>query len=87
MFVANRIRLQRNVVTVDKTLLVQSCFMLVSSVVGLCVLWQTAYCFLCVSFIYAALAIERFRVRITFATVSKFGHFRSLHDAPVHSAV
>ena len=21
------------------------------------------------------------------ATVSKFGHFRSLHDAPVHSAV
>ena len=26
-------------------------------------------------------------VRNTFATVSKFEHFRSLHDAPVHSAV
>ena len=26
-------------------------------------------------------------VRIPFATVSKFGHFRSLHDASVHSAV
>ena len=25
--------------------------------------------------------------RILFATVSKFGHFHSLHDAPVHSAV
>ena len=25
--------------------------------------------------------------RIPFATISKFGHFRSLHDAPVHSAV
>ena len=32
----------------------------------------------------AGLAIERARVRILFATVSKFGHFRSLHDAQVH---
>ena len=30
----------------------------------------------------ARLAIERARVRITFATVSKFVDFRSLHDAP-----
>ena len=30
---------------------------------------------------------EESPVRIPFATVSKFGHFRSLHDAPVHSAV
>ena len=35
----------------------------------------------------AGLAIERPRVRITFATVKKFEHFLSLHDAPVHSAV
>ena len=35
----------------------------------------------------AGLAIERARVRILFATVSKFGYFSSLHDAPVHSAV
>ena len=33
------------------------------------------------------LAIERARIRIPFATISKHGHFRSLHDAPVHSAV
>ena len=33
------------------------------------------------------LAIKRARVRIAFATVSNFGHFRSRHDAPVHSAV
>ena len=31
--------------------------------------------------------IERARVRIPFATVSKFGHFRSRHDASVDSAV
>ena len=34
---------------------------------------------------------NRNRVRLgskpRFATVSKFGHFRSLHDAPVQSAV
>ena len=35
----------------------------------------------------AGLAIERARVQIPFATVSKFGHFRSLHDASVDSAV
>ena len=33
------------------------------------------------------LAIERAWVRIRFATVLKFGHFCSLHDTPVHSAV
>ena len=27
------------------------------------------------------------RLESTFATVSKFGHFRSLHDAPLFSAV
>ena len=31
--------------------------------------------------------IERARVRTPFATVSKFGHFRSLHAASVDSAV
>ena len=35
----------------------------------------------------SGLAIERARVRIPFATVSKFEHFRSLCDASVHSAV
>ena len=35
----------------------------------------------------AGLAIEKTRVRIPFAIVSKFGHFRSLHDASVDSAV
>ena len=30
----------------------------------------------------ARLAIDRARVWITFAMFSKFGHFRSLHDAP-----
>ena len=35
----------------------------------------------------AGLAIKGARVRIPFATVSKFEHFGSLHDAPVHSAV
>ena len=29
-------------------------------------------------------SIERAGVRIIFAAVSKLGHFRSLHDAPVH---
>ena len=29
---------------------------------------------------------SRSRVRIPFAAVSELGHFRSLHDAPVHSA-
>ena len=45
----------------------------------------------CVSFIFACgarynarLAIERTRVRILVATVSKIGNFRSLHDTPVH---
>ena len=33
------------------------------------------------------LIFERARVQISFATVSKFGHFRSLYDAPVHSTV
>ena len=31
--------------------------------------------------------IERAWVRILLDTVLKCGHFRSLHDAPVHSAV
>ena len=31
----------------------------------------------------AGLSFEKARVRIPFATVSKLGHFRSLHDAPV----
>ena len=35
----------------------------------------------------AGLAIERARVRIPVVTVSKFGHFISLHDASVDSAV
>ena len=35
----------------------------------------------------AGLTTERARVRIPLAIVAKFGHFRSLHDAPVHSAV
>ena len=34
----------------------------------------------------AGFAIEVARVRILFATVSKFGHFSSLHDASTHSA-
>ena len=36
---------------------------------------------------FSRLAIERARVRIPFATISQFGHFRSLHDASVDSAV
>ena len=39
------------------------------------------------SVVNAVLAIERARFRILFAIVSKLGHFRSLHDAPVHSPV
>ena len=35
----------------------------------------------------AGLATERAGVRIPFATVSRVGHFHSLHDAPVCSAV
>ena len=35
----------------------------------------------------AGLAIKRARVRIPFDTVEKFGHFLSLHDASVDSAV
>ena len=35
----------------------------------------------------AGLAIASALVRIPVATVSKFWHLRSLHDAPVHSAV
>ena len=31
------------------------------------------------------LSIEWARVRVSFATVLKFGHFRPLRDAPVHS--
>ena len=34
----------------------------------------------------AGLSIESIWVRIPFAAVSKVGHFRSLHNAPVHSA-
>ena len=37
--------------------------------------------------LYAGLVIERAWVRIPLATISKFGHFRSLHDASVDSAV
>ena len=36
---------------------------------------------------YAGLAIDSARVRTPFVAVSKLGHFRSLHDAPVHSVV
>ena len=32
----------------------------------------------------AKLSIERVTVRIHFTTVSKLGHFHSLHDAPAH---
>ena len=35
----------------------------------------------------SGLSTERAWVQIPFAAVSTSGHFRSLHDAPVHSAV
>ena len=35
----------------------------------------------------AGLSIEKACIRIHFAAVSKIKHFRSLHDAQVHSAV